>query len=130
MSIETYLTFCLAALGLALGPTLTVILANSLRYAGTAYPIWMGWKLFRSNSDLAIATDRARPKGSCFLQGLVVIMSNLKMLVVVGALMPPFMTKGGNAFHEVLLLGTNFMLIAAIGDALYAITVGKAGAFL
>jgi homoserine/homoserine lactone efflux protein len=175
MTIETYLTFCLAALGLALvpGPTVTVIIANSLRYgaraglmnvagtqvgvviwlaiaaaglqaaisvmgiwfdvlryAGAAYLIWMGYKLFRSNGDLAIATDRARPKGSFFLQGLVVIMSNPKMLVLFGALMPPFMTKGGNAFNEVLLLGLTFMGIAVIGDTLYAISAGKAGAFL
>ena len=175
MTIETYVTFCLAALGLALvpGPTVTVIIANSLRYgakaglmnvagtqvgviiwlaiaaaglqaaigvmgvwfdvlryAGAAYLIWMGYKLFRSNGDLAVATDRARPKGSFFLQGFVVIMSNPKMLVLFGALIPPFMTKGGNAFHEVLLLGITFMLIAAIGDTLYAISAGKAGAFL
>jgi homoserine/homoserine lactone efflux protein len=175
MTIETYFTFCLAALGLALvpGPTVTVIIANSLRYgakaglmnvagtqvgvviwlgiaaaglqaaigvmgvwfdvlryAGAAYLIWMGYKLFRSNGDLAIATDRIRPNGSFFLQGFVVIMSNPKMLVLFGALMPPFMTPGGNAFNEVLFLGGTFMVIAGIGDTLYAISAGKAGSFL
>jgi homoserine/homoserine lactone efflux protein len=120
----------IAAAGLQAAIAVMGVWFDVLRYAGAAYLIWMGYKLFRSNGDLAVATDRARPQGSFFLQGFVVIMSNPKMLVLFGALMPPFMTKGGNAFQEVLLLGVTFMLIAAIGDTLYAITAGKAGAFL
>ncbi len=175
MSYDSYFAFCLAALALALvpGPTVTVIIANSLRYgskagllnvagtqagvviwlaiavaglqaaiqimgvwfdvlrwAGAAYLVWMGIKLFRSNGDLAVAVDRARPRGSFFLQGFVVIMSNPKMLVLFGALIPPFLSKDGSALYETLLLGVTFMVIAAIGDTLYALMAGKAGAWL
>lgn len=175
MSYDSYFAFCLAALALALvpGPTVTVIIANSLRYgskagllnvvgtqagvviwlaiavaglqaaiqimgvwfdvlrwAGAAYLVWMGIKLFRSNGDLAVAVDRARPRGSFFLQGFVVIMSNPKMLVLFGALIPPFLSKNGSALYETLLLGVTFMVIAAVGDTLYALMAGKAGAWL
>jgi homoserine/homoserine lactone efflux protein len=175
MTYDTYFTFCLAALALALvpGPTVTVIIANSLRYGskaglmnvlgtqvgvviwlaiaavglgaaiqlmgvwfdllrwvGAAYLVWMGIKLLRSNGDLAVAVDRARPRGSFFLQGFVVIMSNPKMLVLFGALIPPFLSKGGSVLQETMSLGVTFMLIAAAGDTLYALMAGKAGAWL
>ena len=57
-------------------------------------------------------------------------MSNPKMLVLFGALMPPFMTPGGDGLKDVLLLGGTFMVIAGIGDTLYAISAGRAGTFL
>ena len=175
MSYESYLTFCVAAIALALvpGPTVTVIIANSLRYgaraglmnvlgtqagfliwlalataglnaalqimgvwfdvlrwAGAAYLVWLGIKLFMSKGDLALAVDRARPKGSFFLQGFVVIISNPKMLVLFGAMIPPFLSTGGNVTQETLLLGLTFMVIAAAGDTAYALLAGKAGAWL
>ena len=71
-----------------------------------------------------------RPNGSFFLQGFIVIISNPKMLVLFGAMIPPFMTPGGNAFQQIMLLGLTFMAIAAIGDTAYALLAGKAGAFL
>ncbi len=175
MSYESYLTFCVAAIALALvpGPTVTVIIANSLRYgaraglmnvlgtqagfliwlalataglnaalqimgvwfdvlrwAGAAYLVWLGIKLFMSKGDLALAVDRARPKGSFFLQGFVVIISNPKMLVLFGAMIPPFLSTGGNVTQETLLLGLTFMVIAAAGDTAYAFLAGKAGVWL
>ncbi len=175
MSYESYLTFCVAAIALALvpGPTVTVIIANSLRYgakaglmnvlgtqagfviwlalataglnaalqimgvwfdvlrwAGAAYLVWLGIKLFMSKGDLAMAVDRARPRGSFFLQGFVVIISNPKMLVLFGAMIPPFLSNGGNVTRETLLLGLTFMVIAAAGDTAYAFLAGKAGAWL
>lgn len=175
MSLESYIAFCLAAAALALvpGPTVTVIIANSLRfgaragmmnvagtqvgfliwlgivvvglgaalevmglwfdvlrYAGAAYLCWLAIKLFRSNGDLAVAVDRARPNGSFFLQGFIVIISNPKMLVLFGALIPPFITPGHNPIAQILLLGLTFMGIALVGDTLYALMAGRAGAWL
>ena len=180
MSFDSYLAFCLASIALAVvpGPTVTVIIANALRYgtraglmnvlgtqagvviwlviaslgltamiavigawfdvlryAGAAYLIWLGVKLLRSNGDLAVAVDRARPRGSFFLQGFVVIMSNPKMLVLFGALIPPFLTPtnglgDGNAGKETLLLGLTFAAIAVATDTCYALAAGRAGAWL
>ncbi len=101
-----------------------------LRYAGAAYLIWLAIKLFRSKGDLAIAVDRARPNGSFLLQGLIVIISNPKMLVLFGAMIPPFIVPGGDPMQHILLLGLTFMVIAAVGDTLYAVLAGRAGSFL
>jgi threonine/homoserine/homoserine lactone efflux protein len=101
-----------------------------LRWAGAAYLVWLGIKMFLSKGDLAVAVDRARPRGSFFLQGFVVIMSNPKMLVLFGAMIPPFLSKDGSLMQQTLLLGFTFMAIAAVGDTLYALLAGKAGAWL
>ena len=175
MTTDSYFAFVLAALALALvpGPTVTVIIANSLRYgtraglmnvlgtqvgvviwlgiaaigleaaiqvmggwfvllrySGAAYLVWLAFKLFMSKGDLAVAADRARPRGSFFLQGFVVIVSNPKMLILFGALIPPFIPAGADVARMTLILGGTFMIIAAIGDTAYALAAGGAGAWL
>jgi threonine/homoserine/homoserine lactone efflux protein len=119
-----------AALGLGAAIKLMGTWFDVLRWAGAAYLVWLGIKMFLSKGDLAVAVDRARPRGSFFLQGFVVIMSNPKMLVLFGAMIPPFLSKDGNLMQQTLLLGFTFMAIAAVGDTLYALMAGKAGQWL
>ncbi|WP_421695091.1 LysE family translocator [Aestuariivirga sp.] len=120
----------IAALGLGAAIEFMGVWFDVLRYAGAAYLIWLAIKLFRSKGDLAIAVDRARPRGSFFLQGFIVIISNPKMLVLFGAMIPPFITPADDPMRQILLLGATFMAIACFGDVMYALMAGKAGAFL
>jgi homoserine/homoserine lactone efflux protein len=120
----------IAAAGLGAAIQIMGVWFDVLRWVGAAYLVWLGIKLLRSNGDLAMAVDRARPRGSFFLQGFVVIMSNPKMLVLFGALIPPFLSKGGDVVRETMLLGITFMVIAAAGDTLYSLLAGRAGAWL
>lgn len=120
----------IAALGLGAAIKVMGVWFDVLRYVGAAYLVWMGIKLFMSKGDLAVATERARPQGSFFLQGFVVIMSNPKMLVLFGALIPPFIPQGGNVEKYTLMLGLLFAAIAVTGDTAYALLAGRAGAWL
>ena len=120
----------LATAGLNAALQIMGVWFDVLRWAGAAYLVWLGIKLFMSKGDLAMAVDRARPRGSFFLQGFVVIISNPKMLVLFGAMIPPFLSNGGNVTRETLLLGLTFMVIAAAGDTAYAFLAGKVGAWL
>ena len=120
----------IAALGLGAAIQLMGVWFVLLRYVGAAYLVWLAIKLFRSKDDLAVATNRARPHGSFFLQGFVVIMSNPKMLVLFGALIPPFIPAGADVVRLTLELGFTFMVIAAVGDTSYALAAGRAGAWL
>jgi threonine/homoserine/homoserine lactone efflux protein len=120
----------IAALGLGAAIKMMGVWFDVLRWAGALYLVWLAIKLFRSNGDLAVAVDRARPTGSFFLQGFVVIMSNPKMLVLFGALIPPFITPDGSAMQQIVILGATFMVIAGFGDVMYALMAGKAGSFL
>jgi len=120
----------IAVLGLSAAIEVLGVWFDVLRYAGAAYLVWLGIKLLRSKGDLAVATDRARPGGSFFLQGFIVIMSNPKMLVLFGALIPPFISADGDYGHQLLALGLTFAVIALIGDSVYALAAGKAGEWL
>jgi len=120
----------LAAIGLEAAIRVMGVWFDLLRYLGAAYLVWMGIKLFMSKGDLAVATERARPNGSFFLQGLVVILSNPKMLVLFGALIPPFIPQGGDVMCYTLGLGLTFAVVAAVGDTVYALLAGQAGAWL
>ncbi len=175
MTLDTYLTFCAAAIAFALvpGPSVTVIIANSLRYGaragllnvlgtqfglviwlfvaalgltaiikvmgvwfdvlrigGALYLVFLGIKMFLSKGNLGQGKAVERKPGGFLLQGFTVIMSNPKILVLFGAIIPPFLTPGGNAMRETLVLGLTFMVIATIGDSSYALLAGKAGAWL
>ena len=120
----------IAALGLGAAIVLMGHWFYAVRIVGAAYLIWLGFKLFRSKGDLAVATNRARPKGSFFLQGLFVILSNPKMLVLFGALIPPFIPVGADVMAETLKLGLLASAIAAVTDSAYAILAGRAGSWL
>lgn len=119
----------IAALGLGAAIQVMGVWFDVLRWAGAAYLVWLAIKLFRSKGDLAMAVDRARPNGSFFLQGFIVIMSNPKMLVLFGAMIPPFITPGDDPMRQILILGATFMVIAGFGDVMYALMAGKAGSF-
>lgn len=128
--IGVIIWLAIAALGLGVAIKLMGVWFDLLRYIGAAYLIWLGIKLFRSKGDLAVATDRARPNGSFLLQGLVVILSNPKMLVLFGALIPPFIPQGADVMTTTLEFGATFAVIACASDSGYAILAGRAGKWL
>jgi threonine/homoserine/homoserine lactone efflux protein len=120
----------IAALGLDAAVKLMGVWFDVLRYVGSGYLIWLGIKLFMSKGDFVNASERARPKGSFFLQGFVVIMSNPKMLLLFGALIPPFIPQGADVMRLTVVMGITFMAIAAVGDTAYAVLAGRAGSWL
>lgn len=119
-----------ATLGLGAMIDVMGVWFDVLRYAGAAYLVWLGVKLLASRGEISAATALERPKGSFFFQGFVVIMSNPKMLVLFGALIPPFIRPEGDHTAQLLTLGLTFASIALVGDSLYALAAGKAGRWL
>jgi homoserine/homoserine lactone efflux protein len=174
MSAELYLAFVLACIVVVIipGPTVTVIVANSLRHgpragllnvagtqaglaimlmilaaglqvivenlghvfewvrlAGAVYLIWLGIKLWRSDGSLG-AAGGARPTGSFFLQGFLVILANPKALLFFGAFIPQFLDPAGDPLRQTILLGLTFMAVATVFDGAYAVLSGGAGRML
>jgi threonine/homoserine/homoserine lactone efflux protein len=134
---------CLAGtqVGLAIviaivGAGLTTMMATMgywfdwVRLAGAAYLIWIGIGMLRAKGSLASTEEAAPPRGGFFLQGMVVLLSNPKVLVFFGAFIPQFVDMKGDHFSQVALLGATFMLVAGITDAVYAVLAGRARAFL
>src|ERR1700743_768992 len=98
-----------------------------VRFAGAAYLVWLGVKLIRSPSLLE-ATDAPPPppRGGFFLQGLLVLLSNPKVMIFFGAFIPQFVDMNRDHFSQVAVLGATFMVIAGLTDAMYALLSGRA----
>jgi threonine/homoserine/homoserine lactone efflux protein len=134
---------CLAGtqVGLAIviaivGAGLTTLMATMgywfdwVRLAGAAYLIWLGIGMLRAKATFTATEDAVPPRGGFFLQGLLVLLSNPKVLVFFGAFIPQFVDMKGDHFSQVVLLGATFMVIAGITDAVYALLAGRARVFL
>ncbi|WP_315736389.1 MULTISPECIES: LysE family translocator [unclassified Bradyrhizobium] len=173
MSLQVYLAFVAACIGLALlpGPVVTLLIANGLRHGtraaliniagvqtglaiaigivavgltslmatmgywfewvrliGAAYLVWLGIQLIRSPIEGISAGEAPPPppRGGFFLQGLLVLLSNPKVMVFFGAFLPQFMDMSRDHVPQVGLLGVTFMLIAGLTDAIYALLAGRA----
>src|ERR1700740_3457072 len=98
-----------------------------VRFAGAAYLVWLGIKLIRFPVE-GITADQPPPppRGGFFLQGLLVLLSNPKVLVFFGAFIPQFMDMSRDHVSQVALLGVTFMVIAAVTDGMYALLSGRA----
>ena len=104
---------------------------NWVRLFGAAYLIWLGIKLIRFPVE-GIGGEAAPPpppRGGFFLQGLLVLVSNPKLLIFFGAFLPQFMDMNRDHASQATLLGVTFMVIAAATDALYALLAGRARKF-
>lgn len=101
-----------------------------VRMAGAAYLVWLGIKLIRAPALLGETDKSPPPRGGFFLQGLLVLLSNPKVLVFFGAFIPQFVDMQRDHLPQVMLLGITFMVIAALSDGSYALLAGRAGKIL
>ena len=97
-----------------------------VRFAGAAYLVWLGVKLIRAPVAAVDAQAPPPPRGGFFLQGLLVLLSNPKVLVFFGAFIPQFMDMNQDHVSQVALLGVTFMITGAITDSVYALLAGRA----
>jgi threonine/homoserine/homoserine lactone efflux protein len=101
-----------------------------VRFAGAAYLVWLGVKLIRSPAEgIETGEPPSPPRGGFFLQGLLVLLSNPKVLVFFGAFIPQFVDMSKDHVSQVTLLGVTFMVSAAVTDAIYALLAGRARLF-
>ena len=101
---------------------------NWVRLFGAAYLIWLGFKLIRFPVE-GIGNEAVPPpppRGGFFLQGLLVLVSNPKLLIFFGAFLPQFMDMNRDHASQATLLGVTFMVIAAVTDGAYALLAGRA----
>src|SRR6476619_1571731 len=101
-----------------------------VRFAGAAYLVWLGIKLVRSPVEgVDVDAPPPPPRGGFFLQGIVVLLSNPKVLVFFGAFLPQFMDLSNDHSPQVALLGSTCMVTGAIIDSVYALLAVRARKF-
>jgi threonine/homoserine/homoserine lactone efflux protein len=102
-----------------------------IKLIGAAYLVWLGWKMWRSNGELGAASvEKAKSRLAMAVEGFLVILSNPKALIFLGAFLPQFVDVTQPTFPQVMILGLFFMLVAGSTDAIYAIVAGRARGLL
>jgi threonine/homoserine/homoserine lactone efflux protein len=100
-----------------------------VRLAGAAYLIWLGINLIRSAGPALAESAPRPPRGGFFMQGLLVSLSNPKVLLFFGAFIPQFVDLNGGYVSQVTMLGVTFMVVAGITDGAYGLLAGRARNF-
>ena len=96
-----------------------------IRYFGAIYLIWLGYKIFTSLSLITTITNKKYSHKKFIIQGFLVIWSNPKAFLFLGAFIPQFLNFNQSTGIQIILLGLLFMLIGSIFDSAYAIVFGK-----
>ena len=170
MGIEQIIYYCFACFVVVIvpGPTVTLIIANTLsfgtragilnvvgtqlglilmigllaigfqvvvqqlewfliviRFLGAIYLVWLGYKIFTSPSLMQKISDKKYFNNKFVLQGFLVIWSNPKAFLFLGAFIPQFLDINQLTEFQIIYLGLLFMLIGAIFDSAYAVVFGK-----
>ena len=108
----------------AISPFLEEII-KVIRIIGAIYLITLGYLSFKSKS---ISDDSQKIKKfdkKFILQGLIVILSNPKAFLFLGAFIPQFIVINQPVVNQILFFGFLFMIVGAIFDGVYAIIFGK-----
>ena len=96
-----------------------------IRFLGAIYLIWLGYKILTSPSLMQKISDKKYFNNKFVLQGFLVIWSNPKVFLFLGAFIPQFLDINQLTEFQIIYLGLLFMLIGAIFDSAYAVVFGK-----
>ncbi len=120
----TAMTFSLAGLGAILAASANLFIV--FKWMGALYLIYLGIRLWRSKAaawELATGNKRASA-GALFRSSYIVTALNPKSIAFFVAFFPQFIRADASAAPQFLILGTTFLLLAAVNAALYAFFAG------
>ena len=115
----------LLALGFkAISPFLEDII-NVVRVFGAIYLMTLGYLSFTSKSLTDNSKKIKKFDKKYILQGLIVILSNPKAFLFLGAFIPQFIDINQPIGSQIIYFGILFMIVGAIFDGMYAVIFGK-----
>ena len=118
-----------AALGLAALFAVSSAAFTVVKWAGAAYLVWLGIRLWRTPS--AANTDAPRPAAQplkrVFRDGFVVALLNPKTTLFFAAFLPQFLDANGSPLVQTLALGGVFCAIASCTDMAYVLAASLVG---
>jgi homoserine/homoserine lactone efflux protein len=115
----------LAGLGAILSTSATAFTA--LKWAGAAYLVYLGIRMWRSEIRVGEAAASIRPRAALPIIGhaLVVTALNPKGILFFIAFLPQFVSPAAPIAPQLLLLGGTFLVLAIVNAALYALLAGS-----
>ena len=115
----------LLALGFKVISPLLEDVIKAVRIIGAVYLMTLGYLSFTSKnlSDNLEKLNKFDKK--YVLQGLIVILSNPKAFLFLGAFIPQFIDINKPIGSQIIYFGVLFMIVGAIFDGMYAVVFGK-----
>jgi homoserine/homoserine lactone efflux protein len=96
---------------------------DTIRFVGAAYLLFLGvqtlWKARKPTPPMPLSSERA------FGRGFAVAFANPKTLIFHAAFLPQFLSGNDATGPQLWLLAATFGVIAAAGDALYALGAAR-----
>ena len=114
----------LLALGFEMVSPFLEVIIKYVRILGAIYLISLGVITIKSDIDLN-KTQVTKFEKKYFLQGLIVILTNPKIFLFLGAFIPQFINIDEPVSFQIIYFGIIFIFVATIFDSLYAFTFGK-----
>ncbi|HEX9357313.1 MAG TPA: LysE family translocator [Streptosporangiaceae bacterium] len=132
--IGVYLQVVAVAFGVGALVQRSVAVFTVIKLAGAAYLVYLGVQAIRHRRWLRDALEvAAQPRsfGRILRDGIVVGVSNPKVIVFFAAVLPQFVNRSaGHVPVQMLLLGSVFLAIAVVCDSSWALAAGTARAWL
>ena len=100
-------------------------LIKFVRIVGAFYLMMLGYLSF-SSKELSDNSEKIKKFDKKFiLQGFIVILSNPKAFLFLGAFIPQFININQPIGGQIIYFGILFMIVGAIFDGMYAVVFGK-----
>ena len=123
---------CMAVLGLSAILMTSAFLFNVVKYAGAAYLVYLGVRVFLEQADLPDLAPAARVDArTAFRQAILAEVLNPKSALFFLAFLPQFVRpQNGPVALQLATLGVLFVLMGALSTGLVALCAGRVGRFL
>ena len=128
-SMGVYVQVIFVALGLGALVSRSASAYTAVKVVGALYLIWLGVQAIRHRRSWADSRPEVgAPRGSWSVlrQGLVVGVTNPKMIVFLTAALPQFTDDGIPVAPQILALGGIVVAIALLCDSMWALAAGTA----
>jgi homoserine/homoserine lactone efflux protein len=100
-----------------------------VRWTGAVYPVYLGarqlWQLRGRDAQTGIDTPPAG-RGNWYLQGLIVSLSNPKVILFLGAFLPQFVDIESDPGAQLTVLAALFVVVLAAVDVATTFAVARA----
>jgi threonine/homoserine/homoserine lactone efflux protein len=123
------LVVIVVALGYGAIAAQSVAVFTALKLIGAAYLVYLGVQTIRKRGDIVtrLGEPTAPADRRMFLQGVIVGVTNPKVLIFFAAVLPQFVdTAAGSPTTQMLVLGLLFAMIASTLDTGWALAAGTA----
>jgi threonine/homoserine/homoserine lactone efflux protein len=119
----------LVSFGLGAVITKSIVVFNIVKWVGAGYLVFLGVKAFRNRKELSAMLDVDALAGSDWKivrEGFVVGITNPKVLIFFGAVLPQFVHRDrGSVPLQMIVLALIFNAIALISDGAWGLLAGS-----